>query len=232
MSLSQVSPELIERCRDGGEAPIEELLKEISPDLYRILFSMLRDHDNTDEVLQETLVRVFRYIGSLKDIERFSSWVMRIAVNQVQTFRVRKGRSRLYEIDDSREISNSAIVLSGSAPENGRDKIERDQLRDEISRAIETLPLRQRLATVLFEVEGLSIRETAEILECSEGAVKFNIHEGRKKLKRRLYHLVKGLRWSRQRALESGPDWAFGDGSSDGSPAPEKRTAQDGSGAT
>ena len=69
------------------------------------------------------------------------------------------------------------------------------------------------MATVLFEVEGYSIREVAEILKCSEGAVKFNIHEGRKKLKRRLFHLVRGTRWGRKRAedeeLESGAEDEF-----------------------
>ena len=134
---------------------------------------------------------------------------MRIAVNQVQSYRVRKGRHRFYEIDDSREVSNSAVVLGGKSPVDPREQMMREQLREEITSAMKALPERQRMATVLFEMEGLSIREVAEVLECSEGAVKFNIHEGRKKLKRRLFHLVKGLRWGRRRALESG-SWQSG----------------------
>lgn len=208
MALSQVPVELIQSCQRGEKGAIENLIQQISPDLYRILFSMLRDHDDTDEVLQETLIRLFRYIGALKDVERFPAWVMRIAVNQVQSFRVRKGRTRLYEIEDSREISNSAVVLGGATPSDPRENMMREQIRDEIAGAMKSLPDRQRMATVLFEVEGLSIKEIAEILECSEGAVKFNIHEGRKKLKRRLFHLVQGLRWGRRHAMESGASWS------------------------
>lgn len=202
MALSQVSPELIDACRGGDREAMESLIQEITPDLYRIIFSIVRDHDDTDEILQETLIRLFRYVGALKDIQRFPAWVMRIAVNQVQTFRVRKSRNRLYEISDSREISNSAVVLSGMSPEDPSERIAREQMRSEITDAMETLPERQKMATVLFELEGLSIKEVAKIMECSEGAVKFSIHEGRKKLKRRLMHLVQGLRWGRKHSTE------------------------------
>lgn len=208
MALVDVPHDLIESARSGDRESVEELIRQITPDLYRIIFSILRDHDETDEVLQETLIRLFRYIGSLKDINRFPAWVMRIATNQVQTFRAKRGRSRLYEIEDTSEISNSAIVLGGNAPQDARGKLMGEEIREEISEAMSTLPTRQRMATVLFEVEGLSIKEIAQALECSEGAVKFNIHEGRKKLKKQLAHLVREKRWGRahqQENEEKGP---------------------------
>jgi RNA polymerase sigma-70 factor, ECF subfamily len=197
VALVDVPHDLIESCRAGDREAVEELIRLVSPDLYRIIFSILRDHDETDEVLQETLIRLFRYIGALKDVSRFPAWVMRIATNQVQTYRARRGRSRLYEVENPEEISNSAIVLSGAPPEDARGRLMSEQIREEISAAMETLPTRQRMATVLFEVEGMSIREIAHALECSEGAVKFNIHEGRKKLKKQLAHLVREKRWGR-----------------------------------
>jgi RNA polymerase sigma-70 factor (ECF subfamily) len=177
---------------------MEELITQVSPDLYRVIFSIVHDHDDTDEILQESLIRLFRHIGALKEVDRFAAWVMRIAVNQVQTYRLRKSRNRLYEISESREISNSAVVLAGGPPEDPSDRLMREQLRAEIVQAMEMLPERQRMATVLFELEGLSIREVAKVMDCSEGAIKFNIHEGRKKLKQRLFHLVEGLRWGRK----------------------------------
>ena len=202
MALKHVCPKLIAACQGGESQSIEQLIQEISPDLYRILFSMLRDHDDTDEVLQETLIRIFRYIHSLKEVKKFPSWVMRVAVNQVQTFRVKKGRTRLYDLENMGEVSDGAIVLGGTTPEDPSHKLMREQMRREITEAMEALPDRQRMATMLFEIEGLSIREIAESLQCSEGAIKFNIHEGRKKLKRRLSHMIKDLRWGRRRAVE------------------------------
>ena len=64
-------------------------------------------------------------------------------------------------------------------------------MRDDINAAIRQLPPRQRDAIVLFEVEDLSIREISELLGCSEGAVKFHIHEARKRLRGLLEHYLR-----------------------------------------
>lgn len=204
MALRDIPHDLIRSCRNGDREAIECLIREITPDLYRILFSALRDHDDTDEVVQETLVRVFRYIGSLKDEKRFPAWIMRIAMNQANTFRVKRSRTRTYDMENSDEVSNSAIVLGGTPALDPRRHLMAEQIREEIARAMESLPQRQRMATTLFEVEGFTIKEIAASLECSEGAVKFNIHEGRKKLKRKLIHLVRDLRWGREAARQLG----------------------------
>lgn len=194
MSLQDVPVTLVEACRGGDRAAVERLLRTISPDIYRIVYSMLRDHDDTDEVVQETLVRLFRYIHKLKEADKFASWAMRIAVSQVQTWRMKKGRLRMYEISDPLDESEeSVVVMRGTDAGNPRDAASRRQMREHIEEAMGTLPVRQQTAVVLFEIEGCSIKEIATAMSCSEGAVKFNIHEARKKLQRRLGYLWQGL---------------------------------------
>lgn len=194
MALADVPIALIEACRRDERAAIERLLRMISPDIYRIAFSMLRDHDDTDEVVQETLMRLFRHIKNLKEPERFAAWTMRIAVNQVQTWRVKKGRQRFYEFNSELEPEDGVIIFSGSQGGSPCDEAQRKEMRHEIEQAMADLPDRQQSAVVLFEIEGCSIKQIADAMACSEGAVKFNIHEARKKLKRRLSHLMQGTR--------------------------------------
>jgi RNA polymerase sigma-70 factor (ECF subfamily) len=91
--------------------------------------------------------------------------------------------------------------MRGSDADNPRDKASRRQIREHIEEAMGTLPDRQQTAVVLFEIEGCSIKEIATAMSCSEGAVKFNIHEARKKLQRRLGYLIQGL--SRKMHLSS-----------------------------
>ena len=194
MSLQDVPVTLVEACRDGERLAIEQLLRQISPDIYRIVYSMLRDHDDTDEVVQETLIRLFRYIHKLKDTERFAAWAMRIAVSQVQTWRMKKGRQRYYEVSDGMDGEQGVVIMNAKARGlNPRDEAARRQIRQQIEEAMTSLPDRQQTAVVLFEIEGCSIKEIATAMSCSEGAVKFNIHEARKKLQRRLGYLVHGL---------------------------------------
>ena len=67
MALAAVPVDLIEACRRGERDALERILRMISPDLYRLIFSMVRDHDQTDEIVQETMIRLFRHIKKLKD---------------------------------------------------------------------------------------------------------------------------------------------------------------------
>lgn len=191
MALADTPLDLIESARKGDQTAIETLMRQSSPDLYRIIYSQLRDHDETDEVLQETLLRAFRYIHKLKDLDRFAPWLIRIAVNQVHTFRMKKGRTRLYELAEGMEPEESAVVLNGSGSVNPREEVTRQELRQHIVSAMKKLPNRQQTAIMLFELEGLSIKEIASAMECSEGAVKFNIHEARKKLQKMLRPLLR-----------------------------------------
>jgi RNA polymerase sigma-70 factor (ECF subfamily) len=128
---------------------------------------------------------------------------MRITVNQVQTWRMKKNRRRLYELAEGVEPDEGAIVLTGNQGGTPREEAMRREVREEIHHAMSELPNRQQTALVLFEIEGCSIKEVATAMSCSEGAVKFNIHEARKKLQKRLGHLMSGLA-GRQRAAKTG----------------------------
>lgn len=204
MALAEVPIALIEAARRGDQPAVERLLKAIAPDAYRIVFSMLRDHDNADEVVQEALIRIFRYIHKLKDPEKFASWSMRVIVNQVQSWRMRQSRQRLLPIPEGMEPEEGEVVVMGTSSGDPRKAAIAGEVRREIEAALGSLPSRQQTAILLFEIEGSSIREVAAAMECSEGAVKFNIHEARKKLQKRLGHLFGfGERQARREAAGS-----------------------------
>lgn len=85
-------------------------------------------------------------------------------------------------LDETIEVDNRDVVAASTAPTSPREELERKELSRKINDAIAKLPARQRAAIILYEVEGHSVGEVAELLDSSEGAVKFNLHEARKKL--------------------------------------------------
>ncbi len=186
MSLSEISSSLLVRCQKGDVDSFESLFGHIKDDMYRIIYSFMHDHDDTDEVMQESLIRIFRYLPNLKDLEKFSSWVMRIVINQCHTHRTRKGRHACLPLDDLSEKDDQQVAFQQSLLASPRDSLIQSEVLGIIRAAIDELPRRQRSAILLFEIEGFSIREVAETMQCSEGAVKFNIHEARKKLQKTL----------------------------------------------
>lgn len=187
MSLKNTPTDLIERCQQGDQSAFNELFELIGMDLYRWIYSIVHNPDDADEVLQEVYVRVFRHINKLKDPTKFQAWISRLLVNQCNTFLKNRGRHMSYSLDESIESTEDQLPMQGSQQTlSPRDSLEQKELLQTILKAIKTLPPKQRMAIQLFEVEGYSIKEVADMLDSTEGAIKFNLHEGRKKLRKYL----------------------------------------------
>lgn len=184
--MQNVPVKLIEECQRGDKDAYEKLFSLISRDLYRLIYSYMRNEEDTNEVLQETLTRIFRHIKGLKSPEKFAAWAARISVNQCNTYRTKRSKTALYSFDEELESKDDEIVWKTPNLNNPRESLLNKEIREDINRAIAQLPPRQRLAIILFELEGNAIKEIAERLNCSEGAVKFNIHQARKKLRKLL----------------------------------------------
>jgi len=191
VALEDVPTELVCRCQQGDPSAFEELVGRVGPDLYRMIYAHMRDHDDTDEILQECLIRLYKHVGSLREVAKFPGWISRMVVNQCHSHRLKRARTAMESTDDGMEITDHEVMWQNPQASNPRKILMRKEIMADINQAIRDLPPRQRSAIVLFEIQGASIREIAGIMECSEGAVKFNIHQARKKLKTSLRHYVR-----------------------------------------
>ncbi len=183
VALSDVPVSLIERCRAGEPGAFDELFSFIRDDLFRWTFSLVRNEDDALEIMQECFLRIFRHLHRLQDPNKFAQWVSRLVINQTNTYRVKRRKSQTEELEEGFDIQEGALPLQGKGVPNPRKAAEREEVFRKVNEAIAELPPRQRLAVLLFDVKGKSIREIAGELECSEGAVKFNIFQGRRKLR-------------------------------------------------
>lgn len=191
MRFEEVPLPLLRACQSGSARHFEELCGLLQADLYAFIFSILRDHDSTDEALQECLLRIYKHLPKLEDPSRFAWWLMRMAVNQCNSLRRPRPSDKEVPLDERMDVEERQLDGRVASPPSPRAALEQKQMRGEINAAIRELPDRQREAIVLFEVEGMAIKEIASVLECSEGAVKFNIHEARKKLRESLKQYLK-----------------------------------------
>lgn len=183
MSLSDVPVALVDRCRSGDSKAFDELFTMIHEDLFRWTFSLVRNEDDALEIMQDCFVRIFRHLHRLQDSKKFPNWVSRLVVNQTNTFRVKRRKNQTEELEEGFDVQEDSLPIQGRAGPNPRKALEREEVFRHVNEAITELPPRQRAAVLLFDVQGKSIREIAEQLECSEGAVKFNIFQGRRKLR-------------------------------------------------
>jgi RNA polymerase sigma factor (sigma-70 family) len=183
VGFAELDLELVTRSQSGDPAAFDSLCSEVGSDLYRFLLAHLRNHDDADDAYQEVLIRVHRHLPRLREPRKFPGWVKRIAINQCHTLRARAARKSLASWDALEETPDiPETVWQPQGVETPRQAALRGEMGEQINQAIVQLPPRQRTCLVLFEVEGHSIRDIAETLGCSQGAVKFNLHQARKKL--------------------------------------------------
>lgn len=188
---SESIPALVERFVHGDNAAFSELVTRFQKKVYFLAYQVLGNHLDADEVLQETFVRVYRKRKELVGVTNFTSFVIRVASNYaIDLLRKRKGQATATEdltdlpasvqLDLSRRVRTPGEILN--------DK----RLLEEIRRALDTLPPRQKLTAILHDVEGYAKPEIAEMLNCPEATVRSNLHIARTKLKKILVRRLAG----------------------------------------
>jgi RNA polymerase sigma-70 factor, ECF subfamily len=173
---------LIERCCAGDVAAFEPLVEKYRQRVWRLAFQVLRDREEAWDCAQDAFVRAFQSLGSFRGQSAFYTWLFRIAMN-VATDRLRS-RGAQARAFGTQAIPAEEWERTAPDPEARPDQaaigVER---RERISRALDTLPPNARAIIMLSDVEGLSYREIATVLNCPIGTVMSRLHNARKRLR-------------------------------------------------
>jgi RNA polymerase sigma-70 factor (ECF subfamily) len=194
VNATQVSDhELVTRAQQGSEKAYRELLGRYERPVFSIVYRMIRDREQAEDLAQETFVRVFNHIDRYDPKYKFSSWIFKIATN-LTIDHIRRKELNTVSIDGSRnattadQIEATAITII-SPDENPEELLEAKELGEEIEEAIGRLRPEYRAAILLRHVEGREYQEIAEIMGLPLGTVKTYIHRGRNELRDSLQHL-------------------------------------------
>ena len=135
---------------------------------------MVKSHDDADDVLQNTFIKVFRHIDNFKGDSKLYTWLYRIASNESITFLNKKAR----------QLSISNEELQTRLVENLESDVyfEGDVIQLKLQKAIATLPEKQQLVFNMKYFQELTYVEISEITETSEGALKASYHHATKKI--------------------------------------------------
>jgi RNA polymerase sigma-70 factor, ECF subfamily len=185
--------ELVTRAQQGSEKAYRELLGRFQRPVFSIIYRMIRDREQAEDLAQETFVRVFNNIDRYDPRYKFSSWIFKIATN-LTIDHIRRKELDTVSIDGSRnavtaeQIEATSITIA-SQDENPEELLEAKELGEEIETAIGKLRPEYRAAILLRHVDGREYQEIAEILSLPLGTVKTYIHRGRNELREQLQHL-------------------------------------------
>lgn len=162
--------DLIKGLKRGREEAYYELVNTYGNRLLRTYFLMTRDEKEAEDIVQETFIRVFKYIKGFKGDSSLYTWIYRISQNVLKD----KIKSKVIE------IPYEDYHMNKDNPEDLTiDKIDREMLREEL----DNLRFIYKQVLILFYFEDRSIKEISEILEEKEGTIKSKLSRGRSLLK-------------------------------------------------
>jgi RNA polymerase sigma-70 factor (ECF subfamily) len=172
-----VDPELIEACRKGDLQNFRRLIEISSPFAFSVAFRMLGDEDLAKDVVQETMITIWKKLKNIRSAESYKTWLYRIVVNKCYDL-LRKEKNNIGERVDERTwtlISNKITDASASVIEN-------DETAKIINLLTRKLSPKQKSVFVLSDLEEMTPEEISEITGMSRRNIKANLHYARKKI--------------------------------------------------
>lgn len=168
--------EFILRLKDpkSKEAAFRELLQLYKERLYWHIRKIVISHDDADDVLQNTFIKVYRSIDKFKGESKLFSWLYRIATNESITF-INKNAKRL-QISNEEQKSNAINNLTADVYFEG------DEIQLKLQKAIASLPEKQQIVFNMKYFDNIKYKDMADILKTSEGALKASYHIAVKKI--------------------------------------------------
>jgi RNA polymerase sigma-70 factor, ECF subfamily len=181
--------ELMLRVRDGDQASFGLLLDRHRGPVIHFLYRMVRSQAVAEELAQEVFLRVYKSRSTYEPAAKFTTWLFRIATHLGLNW-IRDGRNeKLQESLDQETVEGATRQVADRARTVEQELVYQAKLR-EVRQAIESLPTKQRAAVLMHKYEEMEYSEIANVLSCSESAVKSLLFRAYEHLRSRLAHMA------------------------------------------
>jgi len=179
-SIKLTEVEIIEQILKG-ETPLYELIvRRYNPYLYKIGRSYNYNHEDTQDLMQDTYVDAFKNLAQFEQRANFKTWLARIMLNNCYKKREKMSFKNEYAADN---INENLIPMFSNTKNDTHTIIQSKELGHIIENALEQVPEIYRIVFSLREINGMSVAETAEILDISEANVKVRLNRSKEMLK-------------------------------------------------
>lgn len=168
--------ELVEKLKSNTniDSAFKELVTLYKERLYWHIRNIVKSHDDADDILQNTFIKVYKNIGKFKGESKLFSWMYRIATNEAITFINQNAKRLQITSEETQTIAINNLVADVY--------FEGEDIQIKLQKAIATLPQKQQLVFNMKYFEDLKFKDMSDILGTSEGALKASYHIAVKKI--------------------------------------------------
>ena len=174
--MSAVDSELVARCHRDDVAAYEELVRRHREGVYRVVYAVVGNHDQAEDVVQDALVHAYETIRRFDCRRPLAPWLKRIGVNcAISALRrqARMARAAKRDVARNYEANPEEFAIA-------------NDLQAAVGEAVSKLPAKQRTAIMLFSLAEMDRAETAVVMGCTVETVKTHLHRARQKLRQLL----------------------------------------------
>ena len=155
---------LVKQVQDGNKSAFNILVRTHQRAVYSMVFSMVKDHDTTDDIVQDSFVKAYNNIQGFEARSSFKSWLYSIAINTA--------KNTLKASSMRNTVDHEKVVLE--APAVSSENIEQQELQTVLAQEIDKLPKKQKMVLILRIFDELPFKEIANIMECPYDTAKAN----------------------------------------------------------
>jgi RNA polymerase sigma-70 factor (ECF subfamily) len=184
---------VVRAVQAGDVAAFDQLITKYRGRVYGVVYNMTSNREDAADLTQDAFIKAFQSINRFQGQSSFFTWLYRIAINSTLTH-LRKNRLRTFfsleKVDE--EDRPSAEVIEALTDNTGAD---RDtlvhELQERLNEAMQKLSIKHRTVVTLFEIDGLSHQDIAEVMNCSVGTVRSRLHYAKQLLQSELQPYIR-----------------------------------------
>ncbi len=191
VSAASADQVLVERVQAGDVAAFDVLVRKYRERLFGIIYNLTSNREDAADLTQEAFIKAFSSINRFKGKSAFFTWLYRIGVNTALSHLKRNRFRRFFSLEHIQDEGSNAQVLETLAAKHKSEKgALLSELQEKLNEAMQKLSPKHRTVVVLFEIEGLSHQEIADIVGCSVGTVRSRLHYAKQQLQADLKQFI------------------------------------------
>ncbi len=168
---------IVRKIQDGDVDAFDALILKYRERVYSVIYNLTSNREDASDLTQETFIKAFQSINRFKGKSSFFTWLYRIALNTSLTYLRRNKLRRFFSFEKMVDEDHTEGFIENMTADSDSDKAAlMSELQEKLNDAFQKLSVKHRTVITLFEIDGLSHKEVAEIVGASVGTVRSRLH--------------------------------------------------------
>jgi RNA polymerase sigma-70 factor (ECF subfamily) len=183
---------LVQKAKSGDLSAFDDLVRRYQERIYSTLYHMTSNHEDANDLTQETFIKAFQALKSFKGDSSFFTWIYRIAINKTINFlKKRKSRNHLSLNDLDFNAEHDPDLVALISQKTPRRDLNLAELQEKLNVAMQKLSEVHRLVVTLHDIQGLPHEEISRMMDCNVGTVRSRLFYARQQVQAYLADYLK-----------------------------------------